>query len=63
MAETLPNSHTESSDEIVIHVAPGFWEVIEVQPGPDDGKPAGIRGWRGPGNPIWAVTLVLRSLG
>jgi len=62
MAERVPTSHQRDSDEIVVHDAPGDWEVIEVQPGPHDGRPAAIRGWHGPAL-LWAGTRVLRSLG
>lgn len=62
MTETVPSAHPGGPDEIVIHAAPGTWEVVEVRPGEDDGQPAGIRGWRGTANPIWSGTLVIRPL-
>jgi hypothetical protein len=39
------------------------WEVVAVEPGPDDGERVNVRGWRKQSVPIWSGVLVLRRVG
>lgn len=40
-------------------IFPREWVVVAVNPLPQDGQPAAVRGWRGKQNPIWHGKLVL----
>jgi hypothetical protein len=57
---TLVRTHPVTVGYRVRDVFPREWVVIAVQPLPQDGQTAAVRGWRGKQNPIWHGRLVLR---
>jgi hypothetical protein len=46
-------------DEIVIHDSGVEWEIVAIEPTPNDGQPAAVRRKLGP-TPIWSGRLVVR---
>jgi hypothetical protein len=60
--KTVPSSDG-SSPEVVISGSRHEWEVAEIEAAEDDGRRAGVRGWRGAAVPIWDGVLVLRRVG
>jgi len=48
-----------SSEGTTIHGSRTDWEVLAIEPTENDGRRAGVRGFRGP-NPVWDGRLVGR---
>lgn len=59
--KTVPSSDG-SSPEVVISGSQHEWEVAAIEAAEDDGRRAGVRGWRGAAVPIWDGVLVLRRV-
>lgn len=57
---TLVRHHPVTVGSRLHGLFPRDWIVVAVDPLPQDGQQAAVRGWRGRTNPVWRGRLVLR---